>query len=102
MNTEAPVGVVAVDTSKVAVYGPQGQYYGMKENAKMVMMFKDLPLNTPVYERPVELIGLSDAERLELFYKYVGESTMGYPLCDLDWINYAAAVEMKLREKNGL
>lgn len=47
-------------------------------------------------------IGLSDAERLELFYKYVGEATPEYPLCDQDWILYAAAVEMKLREKNGL
>jgi hypothetical protein len=55
-----------------------------------------------LYTKKPSFVGLSDAERLELFYKYVGESTMGYPLCDLDWINYAAAVEMKLREKNGL
>lgn len=54
------------------------------------------------YAKKPPFVGLSDAERLELFYKHVGEATPEYPLCDQDWILYAAAVEMKLREKNGL
>lgn len=48
---QEPVGVVATDTSQVHVYYG-AQYVGQKSDAKIVMLFKDLPLGTPVYTAP--------------------------------------------------
>lgn len=50
---QEPVGVVATDTSQVHVYYGT-QYCGQKTDAKMVMLFKDLPLGTPVYAAPFQ------------------------------------------------
>ena len=48
---QEPVGVVATDTSKTHIYYGT-QYLGQKTDTKMVMLFKDLPLGTPVYTTP--------------------------------------------------
>jgi len=48
---DEPVGVVATDTSKTHIYHGT-QYLGQKTDTKMVMLFKDLPLGTPVYTTP--------------------------------------------------
>lgn len=96
MNTnETPVGVVATDTSKVAVYGSDGTYYGTKQDTKMVMLFKDLPLNTPVYSKPVEFVGLTDEEVETAWDDEIMKQ-------DGTYVEFARAIEAKLREKNQL
>jgi len=45
-------------------------------------------------------VGLTDEERLHLVDTHVGEVSPSYPLGNDDWINYATAVEAKLKEKN--
>lgn len=73
--------------------------FGMQRNRSMPEAY---PEHAHQHYAKKPWIGLTDQERLELFYKHVGEATPEYPLCDQDWILYAAIVEVKLREKNGL
>ena len=48
---QEPVGVVATDTSNPHVYYG-AHYVGQRPDAKIVMLFKNLPLGTPVYTTP--------------------------------------------------
>jgi hypothetical protein len=111
--TDEPVGVVSTDTSKPHLYHGT-QYLGQATDRKMVMLFKDLPLGTPVYtrpqpstqceyiqhtkegthwcalaEKPAAWVGLTDAEILHFQEIY-----------DVADIEYERVIEAKLKEKN--
>jgi hypothetical protein len=45
-------------------------------------------------------VGLTDEERLHLVDTHVGFVTPAHPLSNDDWVNYASAIEAKLKEKN--
>lgn len=52
---QEPVGVVALDTSRPFVSGIHNGHvmpWSQVPNVKTVVMFKDLPLNTPLYDTP--------------------------------------------------
>jgi len=89
---DEPVGVVATDASKTHLYyGPQ--YLGQKTDTKMVMLFKDLPLGTPVYTTPPQRtwVGLTNDEVNDFAAGcHLGNSVQG--------AIYKA--EAKLKEKN--
>ncbi len=54
--------------------------------------------NTPAPQR--EWVGLTDEDRLHLVDTHVGFVSPFHPLSNDDWINYASAIEAKLKEKN--
>ncbi len=47
-----------------------------------------------------EWVGLTDEDRLHLVDTHVGFVSPSHPLSNDDWINYASAIEAKLKEKN--
>lgn len=66
---DEPVGVVATDTSKTHLYYGT-QYLGQKTDTKMVMLFKDLPLGTPVYTTPPQRKPLTDEEIASIYMNH--------------------------------
>ena len=111
---DKPVGAVARTPSKTHFYYGT-QYLGQKTDTKMVMLFKDLPLGTPVYTTPPQpVIDESAAKRIatalgwEPKREWVGltEQEQGGIMEDLNahgarLYEFAAAIEAKLKEKNG-
>ena len=45
-------------------------------------------------------VGLTDEDRLHLVDTHVGFVSPFHPLSNDDWINYASAIEAKLKQKN--
>lgn len=93
---QEPVGVVALDTSRPFVggsYNGQVMPWSQAPAVKTVVMFKDLPLNAPLYTTPPQRtwIGLTDEDKQTAF----DETQEGGGFWE-----FADAIEAKLKEKN--
>jgi hypothetical protein len=107
-DKQEPVGVVALDTSRPFVggsYNGQVMPWSQAPAVKTVVMFKDLPLNTPLYIDPPQRpwVGL-DFETIEECFPEgpsVFEDAYGDNHTSPRWLHaFARAIEAKLKEKN--
>ncbi len=105
---QEPVGVVALDTSRPFVggsYNGQAMPWSQAPTVKTVVMFKDLPLNTPLFIAPPQRpwVGL-DFETIEECFPEgpsVFEDAYGDNHTSPRWLHaFAQAIEAKLKEKN--
>ena len=105
---QEPVGVVALDTSRPFVggsYNGQVMPWSQAPAVKTVVMFKDLPLNTPLFIAPPQRpwVGL-DFDTIEECFPEgpsVFEDAYGDNHTSPRWLHaFARAIEAKLKEKN--
>lgn len=101
---QEPVGVVALDTSRPFVsgsYNGQVMPWSQAPAVKTVVMFKDLPLNAPIYATPPQRtwVDLTDEEIGELIIGTLSADTNPAQTRPRD-IKFARSVLATFKEKN--